>query len=274
MRIAYYGYDFFSNCMEAVLQQGHEIVALYTMLYDNIYNQNIQVLSFAKAHHIPVRFNKPSMQEMLNLKVDLHIVAAYPYKLPIVGDIYAINIHPSLLPIGAGPWPLPHVILKDHKESGVTIHKLNEVFDAGEILSQARIKIAPFETLESLSFKSQLLAKDLLLKVLADFYQIWAIASPQDLSKREFWSHPLLEDRTIDWNNSIECIHRQVRAFGKFASSSKFDGHEWLISDIDCWKCEHHYPIGHVVRKCGHEILIAAIDGLVCLRHFSRAKAI
>ncbi|HNS16287.1 MAG TPA: phosphoribosylglycinamide formyltransferase [Bacteroidales bacterium] len=79
-----------------------------------------------------------------------NILKAYPHKI--------INIHPALLPKygGSGFYgPIVHesVIRSGEKESGITIHYVNEVYDSGQIIFQARCPVEPDDTAESLAQK-------------------------------------------------------------------------------------------------------------------------
>lgn len=69
-----------------------------------------------------------------------------------------INIHPALLPAygGKGMYggKVHEAVLANHdKESGITIHYVNRVYDAGDIIFQARCKIEDSDTPESLASK-------------------------------------------------------------------------------------------------------------------------
>ncbi len=73
------------------------------------------------------------------LKIPVSIVEAFPGKI--------INIHPALLPGYGGKGMYGHhvhdaVINADEKESGITIHYVNEHFDEGNIILQARCKVS------------------------------------------------------------------------------------------------------------------------------------
>lgn len=72
-----------------------------------------------------------------------------------------INVHPSLLPKYPGMDLDVHaaVIKADEKESGMTIHYVDEKVDHGEIILQKKISIAPNETPETLKVKVQALEK-------------------------------------------------------------------------------------------------------------------
>jgi phosphoribosylglycinamide formyltransferase 1 len=93
-------------------------------------------------------------------KIDLIILAGFLLKLPeafiaaFPGKI--INIHPSLLPKygGKGMYGLKvheAVINNGDKESGITIHLVNEEYDSGEIILQEKCPVYPHDTPETLA---------------------------------------------------------------------------------------------------------------------------
>jgi methionyl-tRNA formyltransferase len=274
MKIAYFGYDFFSGCLSSLLNQGHQVLCVFSFETDDKYNFNRQVLRQASQHGVPVKLHKVTSRDIEELRdkgCDLFVSAAYPYRIPINSNCdRGINIHPTLLPEGKGPWPLPYIILKDLKESGVTIHKLREQFDSGEILLQKSFQIIPQETLESLSFKCHLAAVNLLEQFMSDFDSIWQNARSQQGGS--YWHFPTDEEQTIDWGNSVSDIDRLVRAYGKLHSTAKFDNETWLVSDATVWKEKHDFTPGTVILRSNKEVLIAAKDGYVALRHFEREE--
>lgn len=73
-----------------------------------------------------------------------------------------INIHPSLLPKHAGLMDLAAhqaVLNAQEKTSGMTVHKVIPEVDAGLIVLQKEVDVAPNETAESLKAKVQVLEK-------------------------------------------------------------------------------------------------------------------
>jgi phosphoribosylglycinamide formyltransferase 1 len=67
-----------------------------------------------------------------------------------------INIHPALLPDFGGPGMYGHhvheaVLASGAKESGVTVHLVDEAFDRGEIIAQERVPILDGDTPERLA---------------------------------------------------------------------------------------------------------------------------
>jgi phosphoribosylglycinamide formyltransferase-1 len=87
-------------------------------------------------------------------KIPAELVAAYPQKM--------VNIHPALLPKygGKGMYGMhvhEAVIAAGEKESGITIHFVNEHYDEGDIVFQARCNIAPNDSPADLAAKIHVL---------------------------------------------------------------------------------------------------------------------
>ena len=115
----------------------------------------------------PGNASNPEYLHTICLKNDIQwiILAGYlkkiPKKLLQAFPNRIINIHPSLLPKfgGKGMYGdfVHQAVLDAHeKESGITIHLVNEEYDKGEILAQYNFKLDFSETIESLRTKIQL----------------------------------------------------------------------------------------------------------------------
>jgi phosphoribosylglycinamide formyltransferase 1 len=99
-----------------------------------------------------------------NLDVDLIVLAGFLWLVPVsllqAFPNQIINIHPALLPKYGGKGMYGDhvhkaVLANGEAESGITIHFANQHFDEGEIIHQARFKIEPGDTLDSLKLKGQ-----------------------------------------------------------------------------------------------------------------------
>ncbi len=99
-------------------------------------------------------------------KLDAEIIRAYPQRI--------INIHPALLPKfgGAGMYGMnvhAAVIAAGEKESGATVHYVNEQYDDGGIIAQERVTIDSTDTTESLAAKVLTIEHRLLPEVVRQF---------------------------------------------------------------------------------------------------------
>ncbi len=97
------------------------------------------------------------------LKIPKDLISAFPNKI--------INIHPSLLPKFGGAGMYGHhvheaVLEAKESQSGITIHYVNEEYDKGEHILQAKCDIDENETLESLSKKIRALEFEYLPKAI------------------------------------------------------------------------------------------------------------
>jgi phosphoribosylglycinamide formyltransferase-1 len=93
-------------------------------------------------------------------RVELVVLAGY-LKLvpaPVVTEFRdrILNIHPALLPAfgGAGMYGLrvhQAVLASGARETGATVHLVDEVYDGGRILGQTRVRVIPGDTPETLA---------------------------------------------------------------------------------------------------------------------------
>lgn len=100
------------------------------------------------------------LNEFKNRKIDLIVLAGFLLLLPqkFVREFQVINIHPALLPSYGGKGMYGEhvhqaVIANKEKQSGITIHLVDEVYDHGKILFQANCTIDPMDTPEVLAGK-------------------------------------------------------------------------------------------------------------------------
>jgi len=95
-----------------------------------------------------------------SFRIDLVVLAGYLKRIqPKVIHEYAgriINIHPALLPAfgGEGMYGArvhEAVIATGARESGVTVHLVDDEYDRGPIVAQWRVPVSPLDTSESLA---------------------------------------------------------------------------------------------------------------------------
>lgn len=103
---------------------------------------------------------------MLDLKPDLIVLAGFLLKFPediiLAFPNKIINVHPALLPKygGKGMYGASvhkAVVVNKEKESGITIHYVNEHYDEGNIIFQAKTKIVSSDTYMDVADKIHIL---------------------------------------------------------------------------------------------------------------------
>ncbi len=214
MKIAYIGIDLFFTALENLEKLGCEIGEIFTCETDNITEFNIKICNYAKKHNIPckmTRITTADIERLKNERYDFAICAGYYFKIPADTGFPIINIHPSLLPVGRGSWPMPQTILKGMKKSGVTIHKIAEGFDTGDILLQREFNLTECETLVTFMDKVYDLIPQMLFELLQNFDKLYVNATPQ--SEGDYWVAPTDEDMTVTQDMTVYMADRILRAF-------------------------------------------------------------
>jgi len=113
-----------------------------------------------KKYATPEEAGQDLLARLRERKVDYIALAGYLRLLPeVVVREYRnriVNIHPALLPKYGGKGMYGHfvheaVLASGDKESGVTIHIVDEIYDHGKVLEQVRVPVEPDDTADSLA---------------------------------------------------------------------------------------------------------------------------
>lgn len=122
--------------------------------------------------------------EQLSRGYSVGVVVSFGYFLPRAllerfGD-GVVNMHPSLLPLYRGAAPIYRALLDGARETGVSIVTLDSTkFDAGRLLWQQRVPIAPDERYPQLAHRLAEIGADAVLDTLRDLPARFAAAQPQ-----------------------------------------------------------------------------------------------
>ena len=132
-------------------------------------NPNAKVLDKAKNYNVPTLiFNREQLSDgfvldkIAELKPDLIVLAGFLWKMPEeIVKAYPnkiINIHPALLPKygGKGMYGMNvhnAVLENKEKETGITIHYVNEHYDEGEFIFQQKVTIEDCASADEIAAK-------------------------------------------------------------------------------------------------------------------------
>lgn len=120
-----------------------------------------------------------------------------------------LNVHPSLLPRWRGAAPIQSALRAGDTETGVSIIRLVLELDAGPVLLQERVPIAPEDDYVTLEPRLARLGGDLLVRALAEQPE----PEPQDATRVTFSKRIERDAARIDWSRSSIEIWNQVRAY-------------------------------------------------------------
>src|SRR6266478_3449430 len=127
----------------------------------------------------------------LGLVFGTRILKPVLFKIPKQGSI---NIHKRKVPAyrgggAVGLWEL----LDGQKEIGVTVHRVEAKVDVGAVFRSALIPIEPFDNLESLALKADVVGSDLIVATIRDFANGTVTETPQ-LGPSQYFRKPTDED--------------------------------------------------------------------------------
>lgn len=211
--------------LETLINSKHEVIAVITQP-DQKSGRGMNV-RFSPVKETAVKYgieclqpesvNDESVLDMLEQKhADIFAVAAYAQKIPDrllnMAPYGCINLHPSLLPKYRGSGPLRGPILNGDAHTGVTIMKLVEKWDAGDILMQKSFAMDPKETSETLEEKCKILGAQMMLETIDGLENGTITPIPQDAAKATYLKQITKEAGLIDFEQSAVQIERQIRA--------------------------------------------------------------
>jgi len=264
MKIVYFGNNLFSNCLAKLIEQGLGVEAVYI----NDVEENASIVQrLCEIHKIVTRPLKPTKEELdehIKSGVTLFVVADYRYRLPITNVKYAFNIHPSLLPKGRGPTPLTYLV--DLPEfAGVSLHKLTDMLDGGDILLQEQFEVEKNESISSLMVKSSLLAESLLQTLLNDLETIYESATPQEERLATYWKLPSIKRRIMSWRDDTQQFRQALRQYGHFGILVKLNGELVIVSQLEVTDFKHDCKLGGIIFEDQALISVAINGGFVVL---------
>jgi methionyl-tRNA formyltransferase len=209
--------------------------------------------------------------ELLAFAPDLVVVAAYGRILPpallTLAPMGCINVHGSLLPRHRGAAPIQWAVINGDKEVGVTIIRMDEGMDTGDILLTSVVPADPDETAGSLFGKLADLGSRTLLEAIVRLKVNDLVAVPQDHSLAT--AAPMLkkEDGILDWSLPAERLHCRIRGLDPWpAATCLIDGRRFhLFSPEVVCKDSPAVP-GTLVRAERDGLLIATGKHLLLIR--------
>ena len=182
--------------------------------------------------------NGDCKEEICALGADVFVVAAFSQLLPKwfleIPPYGCINIHPSLLPKYRGASPLRGPIIEGDADYGVTIMKMAERLDAGDILLQKAFPMGAKETIMTLTPKAAEIGAEMLLETLEGLESGTLEPVPQNDEESSYIRQLEKEDGRIHFENSAAQIERQIRACDPWPSAfTKLSGKTFKIWDAD-----------------------------------------
>jgi len=203
--------DFARDSLEAIYNEGHNIIAVVTNP-DRPKGRGMKMIAspvkeFAIEKSIPVL--QPEKigdikETLIHLNPDLFCVVAYGKILPKdILDIPkkgSINVHGSLLPKYRGAAPIQWAVINGEKTTGITTMYMDEGMDTGDIILKKEVEIGEDETTGELWERLSNIGGELLVETVK---RIEEGTAPRTKQGPDFTMAPMLnkEMAKIDWEN-------------------------------------------------------------------------
>lgn len=277
MKFCFFGYDHTLDIAINLIKDGHELLRIFTFPCDNQFVHNTQIHDFAKAKKIPITEEKITPEDveyLIDIECELFLSCGYTHKIPIIPKpARGINLHPTVLPSGRGIMPLPYIIMHEPQAAGFTIHKMTQQFDAGDIIFQKKIKINETTDIETLAAKIALKTQPAISKIVDNFEEYWDNAQAQNHDAATVYPEPDEEFRTLNWSENAQTLNKKSRAFGRFGilanvTNNMDQTQKLAVYNASAWQENHEHKEGALLRSSPNEIVIAILDGYICLKEF------
>ena len=226
LKIVFAGTPQFSESyLSALISSKHDIAAVFTQPS----KRSGRGLKFT---HSPVRVTAEKndiiirQPEKITIKeadalaeINPDIVVVVAYGLILTKDFMSIpkfgciNVHPSLLPRWRGAAPIQRSIEAGDELTGITIMKMDEGLDTGDIIYQEPIPIGDNDSSKDMHDKFITLGVDSLLLSLDSILENNFMLHPQDGNLATYAKKIKKDEAKINWSDSAKKIHKKVMAF-------------------------------------------------------------
>jgi len=208
--------------LKALQRAGFEIAAVFS--HDDDPDENCwfgSVPAWAKENNVPLfcpeNVNRAEWFATIS-RLSPETIFSFYYRHLLAGEILAIppegafNLHGSLLPYYRGRCPVNWVLVNGETQTGVTLHRMVDKADAGDIVAQQVVPIAFADTAHSLYGKLCRQAAMLLDEALPLIAAGTAPRIPQDWRQGSYYGRRTPADGRIDWHWPALTIYNLIRA--------------------------------------------------------------
>ena len=238
-----------ATALQALLDSHHDVVAVLTRpdaprgrgrrLYPS------PVSELAEAHDVPVIKTSTLKDEsvidsLAEYKPDCIPVVAYGALVPpnvlTLPRWGWVNLHFSLLPRWRGAAPVQRAIEAGDRETGVTVFRIEEGLDTGDIFASVPADIADDDTAGSLMERLTDQGAQVLVDTLDSIENGSATPTPQSDDGATYAKKISTEDTRIDWNKPASTVDQSIRAVTP-------DPGAWTLLEDDRIRVEAVQPI-------------------------------
>lgn len=213
-------------------KKGRHLSISGTPVKEYAFNNNLAVYQPADLR------SKDTIEKLKKIDADLFIVFAYGKILPAsvleIPKKYPLNIHASLLPKYRGAAPINWALINGEPKTGVSIIKMNDSVDEGDIFLQRELSVDDYDNAITLTEKIAHLGSELIIEALERIGKNAVTFKAQQNSFAT--SAPKLKkaDGRINWDSGAEQIRNLVRGCIPWPGAFTF----LRNSLVKIWECD------------------------------------
>jgi methionyl-tRNA formyltransferase len=286
LRIVFMGTPEFSvPILNALIGQGHEIVAVYSQPPRPAGRRGLELTTSAvqrNAEQFGIEVRTPTslkseeeQQAFRDLHADVAVVVAYGLILPAAilegTRLGCYNGHASLLPRWRGAAPIQRAIMAADDETGIMVMKMDEGLDTGPVAMAEKVKITAEMTAGELHDQLSLAGADLMVRAMAALERDSLALTPQPEDGVTYASKITKAETRIDWSQPAIDVHNRIRGLAPYPGAwcEMEIGNE--LERVKLLRSILATGIGDPGTVLGDDLRIACGEGAVRLRSLQRA---
>jgi methionyl-tRNA formyltransferase len=231
LRIIFMGTpEFSAQTLQAVLDAGHDVVAVYSQPPRPAGRRGLEltksaVHQLAEEHGLEVRTptslkSEEEQAAFTALDADMAVVVAYGLLLPkaiLDGTrLGAFNGHASLLPRWRGAAPIQRAIMAGDAKTGMMVMKMDEGLDTGPVALTEEVTIDALMTAGELHDHLMMVGGKLMVEALAQLEAGTLTLTPQPDDGAVYAKKIAKDESRVDWSGTGHDIHNHIRGLSPF----------------------------------------------------------
>jgi len=275
--------QFAESYLSALINSKHEIACVFTqpskrsgrgLKFNHSPVRNIAKLNGLEIRQ-PEEITIKETDALSEINPDILVVVAYGLILPkefiAVPKHGSINIHPSLLPRWRGAAPIQRAIEYGDQLSGISIMKMTDELDKGDIIYQEPVAIEENDSSITLHNKFISIGIDSLLLTLDAIMENNYMLHPQDNNLATYAKKIKKSEAKINWENSAKNIHKKIMAFNSWPiAETNLAGERIRIHDSEYRELEVNGIPGTIKSTKDKYIEVFTKNGLLIIKKLQR----
>jgi methionyl-tRNA formyltransferase len=222
--------DFAVPVLLALAGQGHDIAAVYTRAAKPGGRRGLELVPSPverEAKKLGLAVQTPGSLRTAEAQAafaahqaDAAVVVAYGLILPKpildATPLGSFNLHASLLPRWRGAAPINRAIMAGDAETGVTVMKMDEGLDTGDMALVERLRIGADMTAGDLHDAMARLGADLMARALGALERGTLRFTPQPADGVTYAAKVDKAETRIDWTRPWQAVHDHIRGLSPF----------------------------------------------------------